>query len=220
MSLMSHLNYLAQNLHVLAKQAQPPPVTSAATVEVPGSMADHEAKEAEHSSTLETGRSHVHVVPRPPEWSFDDGTDGSGEEDSYDEEEGDGDGEDGGMTVEPRRPDVLSLPTQTPELGTALSFPSIELYGVELLQVSILNLNVKCDRCKTLNEITGLKDNQEKPSSCKKCATPFAVRFRQELIHQNSTRAGFIDANACTVADLLPRYFSHLDFHPSHHLIV
>ncbi|KAK4241491.1 hypothetical protein C8A03DRAFT_12227 [Achaetomium macrosporum] len=206
MSLMSHLNYLAQNLHVLAKQALPPPVTSAATAEAPDCVADKEAKEAEHSSTLETGRSHVHVVPRPPEWSFDDGTDGSDEEDSYDEEY-DEDEEDGGATIEPRHTDGPSLPTQTPELGTAMSFPSIELHGIELLQVSILGLSVKCDRCKTLNEITGLKDNQEKPGSCRKCAAPFAIRFRQELIHQNSARAGFIDTTACTVADLLPSTF-------------
>jgi phage FluMu protein Com len=197
MSLTSHLNYLAQNLLTLAKQAQKPLVEAAPAPEMPNS-ADLEAGEAEHTSTLDKGKGHVHVIPRPPEWAFDDDTDSS-EDDSYDDDD-----EDGGAAVEPDHSGP-SLPTQTPERGTAMSFPSIELHGIELLQVSILNLNVKCDRCKTLNEITGLKDNLEKASSCKKCATLFTLRFRQELIHQHSTRAGFIDATGCTVADLLPR---------------
>lgn len=201
MSLMSHMNYLAQNMYLLAKQAQAPPPKIEATLAAPDG-ADKEGKEAEHSSTLDTGRGHVHVIPRPPEWGLDDGSDGSDtfDEDSYDDED-----EDGGVSIEPEHSDSPVLPTQTSEIGTAMSFPSIELHGIELLQVSILSLSVKCDRCKTLNEVTGLKDNLEKATSCKKCATPFTLRFRQELVHQNSTRAGFIDATACAVADLLPR---------------
>ena len=86
-----------------------------------------------------------------------------------------------------------------------MSFPSVELHGIELLQVSILSITVKCERCKTQNEMGGLRDGVEKAGSCRKCATPFLAKFRQELVHQNSTRAGFIDVSACTVADLLPR---------------
>ncbi len=97
--------------------------------------------------------------------------------------------------------------SQAIEKGTAMSFPSVELYGVELLQVSILALAVKCQRCKTINDVSGLKDNTEKPASCKKCASPFLLKFRQELVHQNSTRAGFIDVSGCTVSDLLPSTF-------------
>ena len=201
MTLTSHINYLAQNLHVLAKQAQ----SSASPVPVaeePPKL-DAETNGAEPSANLGDGRSHIHVIPRPPEWAFSDGEEGSEspEEDSSDDEDGEG----GGATIEPGSASQPSLPTKTPERGTAISFPSIELHGIELLQISILSLSVKCERCKTLNDITGLRDNDERTSSCKKCATPFAVTFRQELIHQNSTRAGFIDASACTVADLLPR---------------
>ncbi|KAK4134960.1 hypothetical protein BT67DRAFT_455655 [Trichocladium antarcticum] len=203
MSLMSHLNYLTQNMHILAKQVPAPPPSIQETAEALGEV-DLEAREAAHASTKGTGKGHVQVIPRPPEWALDDGSDSS-DEDSYDDD--DDDDEDGGAAIEQGHIDGPCLPTQTPEIGTAISFPSIELHGIELLQVSILNLNVKCDRCKTLNETTGLKDNLEKPSSCKKCATPFTVRFRQELIHQNSTRAGFIDTTACTVADMLPSTF-------------
>ncbi|KAK4128529.1 hypothetical protein N657DRAFT_26903 [Parathielavia appendiculata] len=202
MSLTSHLNYLAQNLHSLAKEAQKPTAKTPPAVETAAGL-DHEAKGAEHSSMLDDGKGHIHVIPRPPEWSYygANGSDSS-EEDSYDEDD-----EGGGATIEEEHRDGPGLPTQTAERGTAMSFPSIELHGIELLQVSILNLSVKCNRCKTPNEVTGLRDNLEKLSSCKKCATSFAVRFRQELIHQSSTRAGFIDASGCTMADLLPSTF-------------
>ncbi|KAK0708175.1 hypothetical protein B0H67DRAFT_603215 [Lasiosphaeris hirsuta] len=200
MTLTSHLNYLAQNMHTLAKQAR----TFAAQVSIAEEQPnlDEEAQEAEHSSTTDSGRGHVHVIPRPPEWTVagDEGTSGFSD-DSLSEDE---DEDDGGVTIESGN---TNLPTQTAETGIAISFPSIELHGIELLQLSVLSLSVKCDRCKTLNDVTGLKDNIEKAGSCKKCATPFTVMFRQELIHQNSTRAGFIDISACTVADLLPSTF-------------
>jgi phage FluMu protein Com len=204
MSLMSQLNYLAQNMHTLAKQVQAPPVEDRETGEAERKVA-HEANEAEHSSTLDAEKGHIRIIPRPPEWAADDGSDDwdESDEESYEEDEDDGE-----VAIEQGQTGGSSLPSQAQERGTALLFPSIELHGIELLQVSILSLSLKCDRCKTLNELTGLKDNLEKSSSCKKCATPFTVRFRQEFVHQNSTRAGFIDATACTVADLLPRYLS------------
>jgi phage FluMu protein Com len=196
--LTTHLSYLAQNIDSLAREAQKVRTEAAPVVEAPVS-AIQEAEEAAHTSSVATGKGHVYVIPRPVEWA-DDGTGSSeSEDDSYDEDD-----EDGGAVIEAESAGP-SLPTQTAERGIALTFPSIELYGIELLQVSLLNLSIKCDRCKTINEITGLKDNLEKASSCKKCATLFTVRFRQELIHQHSTRAGFIDATGCTVADLLPR---------------
>ncbi|KAL2115940.1 hypothetical protein VTJ04DRAFT_10195 [Mycothermus thermophilus] len=207
MTLTSHLNYLAQNMHALAKQAQKTAATPAAPAvpdETP-EQADQEAAEAERSSILDKGKGHLHVVPRPPEWILnDDGSDSDYVSDSYDE---DGDGANPEQGPSSSSSSVPFLPTQTPERGTAMSFPGIELHGIELLQVSVLGLVVKCDRCKTLNEMTGLKDNAEKAGSCKKCATPFAVRFRQELVHQTSVRAGFVDATGCTVADMLPSTF-------------
>ncbi|KAL2161950.1 hypothetical protein VTH06DRAFT_7735 [Thermothelomyces fergusii] len=207
MSLTSHLNYLAQNLHILAKEAQKPPVEAAEGPETQA-VPSQEAEHAEHTATLDRGKGHIQVIPRPPEWDSHDSADDSDSEDgSYAEE-----GEDGGADTEPQQAQQSeagsSQPTQTPERGTAILFPSIELYGVELLQISVLNLNVKCDRCKTVNELTGLRDNIEKTSSCQKCAIPFSARFRQELIHQNSSRAGFIDAVGCTVSDLLPSTFT------------
>jgi len=203
MTLMSHVNYLAQNLHVLAKQAQTPAVDTPAA-EKPSNVGA-EAETAEHSSTLDSGKSHIHVIPRPPEWAqaFDPHGSGSSDEEYSDE----GDEEGCGVVIKAKGAGQPAAPTSTPERGTAMSFPSVELHGIELLQVSILSLSVKCERCKTINDITGLRGNVEKTSSCKKCAILFAVTFRPELVHQNSTRAGFIDAAGCTVSDLLPSTF-------------
>ncbi|KAK3384228.1 hypothetical protein B0T24DRAFT_646237 [Lasiosphaeria ovina] len=207
MSLTSHLNYLAQNFHALAKQAQTQStVAEKVPVEVPPSPGK-ETKEVKHSPALDSGKGHIHFIQRPPEWADVadskeiDSSDAFTSSDDDDDEEEEADG---GATVQA---ESSNLPTQTSERGTAMSFPSIELHGIDLLQVSVLSISVKCARCKTLNEIGGLKDNLEKSSSCKKCATPLTVKFRQELVHQNSTRAGFIDASGCTVADMLPSTF-------------
>lgn len=215
MSLTSHLNYLATNLHALAKQAaqEKQKAVQAAAAAVQEEKADEEAKEAEHvASAVDGERGHVHVIPRPLEWTLVN-ADGSSESDeSETESDTDDDYEfvDGeGNTVS--KPSEVApgttLPTATAERGTALSFPSIELHGIELLQVTLLSLSIKCSRCKTLNDITNLKPSIEKLASCKKCATSFSVQFRPELVHANSTRAGFIDVSGCTVADMLPSSF-------------
>lgn len=219
MSLTSHLNYLATNLHALAKQAaqqKSEEVKAAAAEQEKGkkrAAADEEAKEAEHvasASVVDGERGHVHVIPRPLEWTLVN-ADGSSESESETETDTDDDYEfvdgEGNTTSRSGPTPGTSLPTATPERGTAISFPSIELHGIELLQVTLLSLSIKCNRCKTLNDVTNLKSDVEKLSSCKKCATSFSVRFRAELVHANSTRAGFIDLSGCTIADMLPSSF-------------
>lgn len=203
MTLMSHLNYLTQNLHVLAKTAR------AAPPQVPSESQDHEQNQQTNNSSIQTtmdkeGKNHVQVIPRPPEWTLiDEHGDSENSSDDWDSED-DSDG--GGVLVERMNPSA-SETTHQVESGTSISFPLVELHGIELLQVTILGLNVKCERCRTINEVTGLKPNEEKASSCKKCATGFTVKFRPEMVHQNSVRAGFIDVVGCTVADMLPSTF-------------
>lgn len=205
MSLMSHINYLTQNIHVLAKQAQA--ITQRETQAVKASEKTTEPlvqeEQSAHMPAVEEGRGHIQVIPRPPEWTYGHESDTDGE-DSSDLDTSDS--EDGGAATTEGLPTKASLPAQTVERGTAISFPSVELHGIELLQVAILSLSIKCERCKTINEVGGLKDGAEKAGSCRKCGTAFTVKFRPELVHQNSTRAGFIDVTGCTVADLLPRY--------------
>ncbi|KAI1472862.1 uncharacterized protein F4812DRAFT_410640 [Daldinia caldariorum] len=209
MNLTSQLNYLSQNIHVLAKQARAAKIQS--EVAAPKGNTEVVSAPARQigapKDISDDGKSRIHVIPRPPEWSFgheSGDSDNSDDDDSWDSED---DSDEGGAEINTRAEGGSGSITQQVERGTAMSFPSIELHGIELLQVSILNLSVKCERCKTLNDATGLKPEVEKTGSCRKCATAFTAKFRQETVHQNSTRAGFIDVACCTVADMLPSTF-------------
>lgn len=208
MTLMSHLNYLAQNLHKLAKQAQAQ-VQARAQAEaakaeaLQGTVAAQEVEEDDTRKSVVSGeKSHIQVIARPPEWSLVYGDDDSTDEDTDPEDEGQG-----GVVLGAEDSEAVPVITDTPERGTMMSFPSIELHGIEIIQVSILSLSVKCERCKTLNDAGGLKPDVEKPLSCKKCASPMAVTFRAQLVHEHSSRAGFLDLSGCKVADMLPSTF-------------
>lgn len=209
LTLMSHINSLTQSIHLLAKQAQKQKKAAQSVVDQDAQEAtatvSTEQDAAKISKTIEN-KGNVQFIPRPPEWYTDAEGDHSDDE-SY--ESTDSEDDDGGASLPLKNPPPASnAPSQTAERGTAISFPSVELHGIELLQVSILSLSVKCERCKTINEIGGLKPDTTKTSeSCRKCATPFTITFRPELVHANSTRAGFIDVTACTVADMLPSTF-------------
>ncbi|KAB5511249.1 hypothetical protein GE09DRAFT_1015093, partial [Coniochaeta sp. 2T2.1] len=207
MNLMSHLNYLSANMHLLARQAASrAKQTGAVEVAAPTeAVADVQAKEAEHTSTMEDAKSHVQVIPRPPEWSLGPDDDGSDETDSEDYTDSDGDHHD---ETQEHQAEQSTAAGHNPERGIAITFPNLEMHGIELLQITSLSLTLKCERCKTANEVTGLKPNIEKQASCKKCASPLAVKFRTEFLHSHSTRAGFLDAGGCTVADLLPSTFA------------
>lgn len=215
-TLTSHINYLSQNLHILAKQAQrssaSKPAAKAPEIRIGTKAPENNTQQAESfkgaAATSEGARSHVHIIPRPPEWGHgDDESEESGgsgdDDDSWDSDESEG-----GVAVAVAAPQdaVAGVVARQVESGTSISFPSIELYSIELLQVAVLSLSVKCERCRTLNDIAGLRPEVEKATSCKKCATAFTARFRQEMVHQNSVRAGFIDVSGCTIADMLPRY--------------
>ena len=200
MSLMSHVNYLAQNLHTLDKQARLAKKAQEAEAEkLAEREAAQKAQEKAQDKPPETEHSHIKVIQRPPEWDRDTDSDEDTEESS----------DDGGAVLQSDQPaeTPTEAPTDTPERGTMISFPYIELHGIEVLQISILSLTVKCDRCRTPNDMTGLKPGVEKKGSCKKCGTQLTALFRQQLVHQNSTRAGFIDLSGCRVADMLPSTF-------------
>ncbi|KAL7946488.1 hypothetical protein V8C42DRAFT_320758 [Trichoderma barbatum] len=214
MTLMSHVNYLAQNLHNLAKQAhelalkaekEQAAVAAAATQEKEKQPQDAGNASAGSSQPLIKEKGHIQVIARPPEWNVGYDEDDESEEDSYSDSD---DAEDGGAILR-NEDDGAAAPSSSDavEHGTMISFPSIELHSIELLQISILSLSVKCERCKTLNDMTGLKPGVEKKSSCKKCATPLAAKFSQQLVHENSARAGFVDLSGCKVADMLPSTF-------------
>lgn len=201
MNLMGHVNYLAQNLHTLAKMAQ----LNAAKAETPKpqeSIAEEAIDEHFAASNVESSRSHVQYIPRPPEWTIGHESGSSGEDETSSSDD------DGGVQLEKLEEHVASLSiSDVPDHGTMISFPSIELHGLELLQVSLLSLTIKCDRCRTLNDLTGIKPGFEKAGSCKKCATAFSVKYNPQYVHEHSSRAGFIDVSGCKVADMLPSTF-------------
>ncbi|KAG5975867.1 hypothetical protein E4U55_007550 [Claviceps digitariae] len=223
MSLTSHVNYLAQNLHILAKQAKTmgdreaaAAAAASATAHVANrSQSDASSAGPSSAPPTEEDKSHIRVIPRPPEWDLPLSDDDDEEDDlnNVGEEDGDGsrgsysdtDDDDGGAAL--LQASAVTQPIETIEKGTMLSFPSIELHGIEVLQVSILSLSVKCERCKTTNDLTGLKPGVGKTASCKKCAMQLTAKFHQTLVHEHSSRAGFVHLSGCKVADMLPSTF-------------
>ena len=210
-TLMGHINYLVQNMHILAQlKPEPekrvvPPVQSAVE-------AAPEPKGKEPEGQQDPERSHIQYITRPPEWTVVDPGDISGTDSdvySYDTEESTSEDEGGaGVEVNEERSTSPAQPAANPERGTALSFPFIELYGIEILEITTLNLTVRCERCRESTEIKGLKSGVPKNESCRKCATSLTVGYRSELVHAHNVRAGFLDLEGCVVGDMLPRYSS------------
>ncbi|KAG9242803.1 hypothetical protein BJ878DRAFT_513768 [Calycina marina] len=208
--LMGHVNHLAQNMHILAKTTTepkpkqlPPPPEPVRHDEMASS-----GKGYDFEGYQDPERSHVHYISRPAEWTnVDTENADTNSDDSYSygtDEESDGQ-EDGGVIVSHEGSSTNAQPAQ--EKGTAISFPFIELYGIELFEVSTLNISVKCERCKEATEMKGLKHGVPKIESCKKCAAPFTIDFRRELVHQNAVRAGYLDLQGCFIADMLSSTF-------------
>lgn len=211
LSLISHLNFLSQNIHTLAKQANAQAqardramVSEQNNSESPPSSGPHGKAQGTDIDIVLEDRGHVKVIARPPEWILQHGIGGdtSSEDDLGFESDDDG----AGAPLDDVHPALTS--GSTPERGIAVSFPGIELYNIELFQLSILNISVKCTRCKTINDMTGLQNEKEKTASCRKCAAGIAACFRPQLVHQASHRAGFLDIAGATVADMLPSTFT------------
>ncbi len=201
-TLMGHVNYLAQNIHVLATEIVEKPVER---FEDPTPVdVDEPAVESKIDPAADD-RSHIIIIPRPPEWAAqhdNDETSGSEYSDSYDS--GDEDDKDGGAALE-TVPETSS--SSAPERGISLSFPSLELYGIELLELVSLCITIKCERCKDTMDIGNLRHGANETHSCKKCAMPLGVSYRRELMHAHSFRAGYLDLEGCTVMDMLPSHF-------------
>lgn len=231
MSLMAHINYLSQNMHSMATQVVEnrvetiPNTSSLAVNDRPDPSKTKPSAEAEDADD----RSHIQVIPRPPEWAYPSIRDGPDSDDSdlYDsEEEFSEDDEDGGAPV----PEVTPI---SPERGVLLSLPMLELYGIEILELTSLSTTIKCGRCKEVMDVKNVKSNSTGDSSgmrsesCKKCANSLSIGqyyqfqnhatsladfhgsgYRRELMHANSVRAGYLDLDGCMVVDLLPRFVS------------
>lgn len=214
LTLMAQINYLVQNMHLMSRE-----VVTAKDDEVlkpqvmqPIGVDDAIIVSKHQPRIVDEDRPHLQVIPRPPEWdlaptdssssSESDFTDSDALESELEEEVGGAQLNQSGQIAAPG-----------PERGILLSFPMLELYSIELLQVSSISLIVKCDRCKDTMDIMGIKPATTEAGisrnveTCKKCSNSLSVAYRAELMHMNSIRAGFLDLEGCTVVDLLPSHF-------------
>jgi len=210
-TLTQQVNYLTQHMKDLATaESLPNPekavdLTAQAATAPAAEQRSHSPSKTK-SSPDEDDRSHIKVIPRPPEWALggdEDGNDSDSEDYSYDS---------GDETEDSVHTDHETQPASAPaERGILLSFPHLELHGVELMEVTTLNITVKCERCKDTTDMERLRNNTQgnasgmREHSCKKCANALAVGFRADLIHASSVRAGYLDLDGCTVIDMLPR---------------
>ncbi|KAK0120057.1 hypothetical protein ONS95_011470 [Cadophora gregata] len=208
-TLTGHVNYLAQNMHLLAKtklEANPVP---APIIQLPV-REETEVTKSAIEGHQDPERSHIQYITRPPEWTFIERGEASDSDDldfdSYDTGDETTD-EEGGVEVPEGNGETSKQPAQNPERGTAISFPFLDLFGIELLEVVALNISVKCERCKDTTEVKGLKDGVTKTPSCRKCTTTFSVTFRRDLLHAHAVRAGFLDLEGCIIGDMLPSTF-------------
>jgi hypothetical protein len=191
-----------------AVPATPAPVAAAPSADI--SAVDHAPQPTRPMLDDLDDKSHIKVIPRPPEWDIkaadsDSGSESSDEGDySYDS----GDDTEASATAD----EVTTQPAGAPvEKGVLLSFPQLELHSIELMELTTLNLTIKCERCKDTMDVLRLRNNVSgdaanmRDETCKKCASALAIGFRADLMHAGSVRAGYLDMDGCTVTDMLPR---------------
>ncbi|KAK5168598.1 hypothetical protein LTR16_011898, partial [Cryomyces antarcticus] len=81
--------------------------------------------------SIDPDRSHIHVIPRPPEWTV-----GGEEEDGSSSDDGSLTYDSGDDTEEEESEGGPVASQTTPaERGIMLSFPFLELHGIELLEL-------------------------------------------------------------------------------------
>ena len=204
-TLTQQVNFLSQNLKNMAVSKQEPKLLEP---QPNRTSQTHDAESSQQPATQpDADKSHIKYIPRPPEWDATK-TSESEDESATDESFDDTADEDEADAEAPQ--DNGSGPANAPaERGILLSFPHLDLHGIELLELVSLNVTVKCERCKDTMDIERLRnsamDSKAREASCKKCASTFGVVFRADLIHANSVRGGYLDLDGCTVIDMLPR---------------
>ena len=211
-TLMGAINWLAQSMHSLATAADVEPIPEVKAIEAKATVVEQVPPTTKPSvdASTDEGKSHVIKIPRPPEWSQV-GNEES-DTDSYDSEEFTPDEEEDEDEQESNNW-VINQPSEPqrapPERGISLNFPDLTLRHVEILELVKLNISVKCNRCKSPQDITGLRNTtvDNRHESCRKCSANFIVDYQRELLHENCARAGYLNLTGCTPADLLPSQF-------------
>lgn len=201
-TIVSHINYLAQNMKSMASVTPKPAPVPAAPDSAVGSATPIRSVVP---APKKEDDSHIQHIPRPPEWTAVQDDENESDEDSDMTVSGTEDEED---TADEGQEDPTATAAPA-ERGILLSFPHLELHSIELVELISLGITIKCERCKDTMDIERLRSTLEsskmREESCKKCAATLAVRFRADMIHANSVRGGYLDLDGCTVVDMLPR---------------
>jgi hypothetical protein len=182
MTLVAHVNHLAHNMHTMAMEVSAP---NADVTSVQSSTPMETARQTSKATVSNQfdDRTHIHIIPRPPEWhapqneaARSDSADTSESDEELSEYETDHD--DGGAPIPSGAPAAVEA---GPDIGVLLSFPSLELYTIELLQLDSISLTVKCDRCKETKDVKSIKPHAPgetsliKHESCNKCANQLKI---------------------------------------------
>jgi hypothetical protein len=180
-TLLGHINYLAQQMHTLATVVVEDPVSAEPNIPIARLDVNDSQRESQLDipPVTDTDRSHIKLIPRPPEWGLktddDEGNSDDSDMDDFSE----------GLTDEMEDDEVIDPNPETnvtsPERGISLSFPFLELHSIELLELVSLSITVKCERCKDAMDIKNLRDSAKigasgvRSESCKKCANTLSI---------------------------------------------
>ena len=223
LTLMGHVNFLATNMHDFA--SEPVSNEDSQDMESEFGFESIDLSDVEPPTEPDRGkdqeanlddRTHIRVIPRPPEWDQDAEAGRDGDSDTS-QEQGEASSED-----EPE--ETTDAPGDGPERGISINFPDMELHGIELLDLTSLSVSIKCLRCKESMDVSNLRQQPKRHETCKKCASilsfgtfdPHAILaafhslitsigYRKDYMHAQALRAGHVDLDGCTVTDLLPR---------------
>ena len=160
-NLTAAVNVLAARLHIWAAERQEKvtakklekEVAEIATKEVEAEVEEKPPAAPEDPLT----KTHIKVIPGPPEWTFPDADDGDGDEDSDDHSDLEGSPDEEEVTKDHITATTDNVPHAAQEHGTSMSCPGIQMSGVELLEVLTLNVNIKCTKCKQERETLNLR---------------------------------------------------------------
>ena len=183
-SLTGRMNYLTQNMHLMAteeaslveKQVEPP-VRSSIEKSQP------EAQEVSNTpvQSIDSDKPHVKIISRPPEWDIPNSDESESESDgdySGDllSDVGSSDDEEGKDNAGSHQAQASAVARDISERGISVSFPNMEFFGIELLELYSLSITAKCQRCKELTDVKELKNNTlgdaaMRNVTCKKCSS-------------------------------------------------
>lgn len=192
LSLIAHVNFLSQNMHsMVAEGLARRGATIPSSAEQLGSESHHRTqidanlkKEGISASfpSEERQKDHIFTIPRPPEWSTPANI-GEGDQGESSSEASNDSSEESRIeeSIEESTGEEAIASTAEdfgPERGILLSFPHLELHGIELLELISASFTLKCDRCKEAMDVNKIRNSIGDPSAvrrgyCRKCSTPW-----------------------------------------------